>query len=68
MKKTRTVRLTYKEWKTLREFFRYEETIIRNSFGEPGNLEGTFRKNYEESEPDAWALYERARKVFGDGP
>ena len=65
MEKGRPIRLTYKEWKALREFFRYEESIIRTSFGEPGNLEGTFREHYKESEPDASALYERARAVFG---
>ena len=68
MKKTRTMRLTYGEWKALRNFFRHEESIIRTSFGEPGNLEGTFREHYKESEPHASALYERAREVFGDGP
>jgi hypothetical protein len=62
----RTIKLIYKDWRALRDFFRYEEQSLRRSYGESGNLEATFRKNYERVNPHGSAFYERAREVFGD--
>lgn len=62
------VRLTAKEWRAVREWFRAEEAVLRGSYGEPHDKAGTYRKNYAEAEPTGSALYEAAREVFGEQP
>lgn len=63
-----SVRLTAQEWKAIRGWFRCEEASLRDSYGEPHDKEGTWRKNYAEALPTGAAIYEAARKVFGDEP
>ena len=66
METGKPVKLTYKEWRALREWFRAEEGTLRSSYGEPHDKEGTFRQHYAQAHPTGAALYEAARKVFGD--
>lgn len=63
---SRPVRLTANEWRAIRAWFRAEEAILRDSYGEPGRKEQTYRNNYAEAQPTGAALYEAAREVFGD--
>lgn len=66
--KSGSVRLSAKEWRAIREWFRAEEACLRDSYGEPGNREGTYRKIYAKAHPTGSALYEAAREVFGEQP
>lgn len=63
-----SMKLTDKEWRALRDWFRAEEASLRYSYGEPGRKEDTFRTNYAAADPTGSALYEAARKVVGDQP
>jgi hypothetical protein len=59
------MKLTKKEWSALVGYFRAEEAVLRDSYGEPGDLEGTWKKNYRATaHPIEYALYEAARRVI----
>jgi len=63
---TEPICLTKKEWRAIKAWFRAEEAVLRDSYGEPRNREGTYRKHYAKASPTGSALYEAAREVFGD--
>lgn len=66
--KSGSIRLSAKEWRAIRAFFRYEEAILKDSYGTVGDKARTYREKYKEVNPMGSAFYEAAREVFGEAP
>ena len=63
----RNVIVSLKDWRAIQKFVRHERQVLERSFGIPGNMRGTWRREYSYEVPQDYARFEAAEKAITRG-